>query len=85
MEVLTSVNREQLAAEQCLAESGEFAIYARERDTYLLVQRHAGTAWSGISISGDAVFRIGGLLVDAMRHLYRDVASGVPTHPTVGR
>jgi hypothetical protein len=43
----------------------------------LLVQRHEGTPWSGISVSGDGVFRMGELFVNAMRHLYRDVASGV--------
>jgi len=77
MELFKSLDPASLAGATCLAESGEFALYARDRDSYLLVQKHQGTPWEGISVSGDGVFRIGGLLVDAMRHLYRDVASDV--------
>ena len=77
MELHTTVNPANLQDAQCIAESGEFALYARGRDSYLLVQRHAGTPWSAISVSGDGVFRIGRLFVDAMRHLYRDIASTV--------
>ncbi len=72
-----TIDRASLEGTPCLAESGEFALYARDRDSYLLVQKHRATPWSGFSISGDGVFRIAGLLVDAMRHLYRDVASDV--------
>ena len=77
MELFKSLDPSSLAGATCLAESGEFALYARDRDSYLLVQKHQGTPWEGISISGDGVFRIGGLMVEAMRHLYRDVASDV--------
>ena len=77
MELFKSLEPSSLAGATCLAESGEFALYARDRDSYLLVQKHQGTPWEGISISGDGVFRIGGLLVEAMRHLYRDVAADV--------
>jgi hypothetical protein len=58
-----------------IAESDQFAIYAIGDGTYLLVQRHQGTAWTALQLSGDGVFRVGSLVVDAMRHLYRDVAS----------
>jgi hypothetical protein len=77
MELFKTLDPASLAGTTCLAESGEFALYARDRDSYLLVQKHQGTPWEGISVSGDGVFRIGSLLVDAMRHLYRDVASDV--------
>jgi hypothetical protein len=77
MELHTTIDRTELEASQCIAESGEFALYSRGHDSYLLVQRHGGTPWSAISVSGDGVFRIGGLFVDAMRHLYRDVAADV--------
>jgi hypothetical protein len=58
-----------------IAESDQFAIYAAGSDTYILVQRHAGTPWMAIRLSGDGVFRVGSLMLEAMRHLYRDVAS----------
>ena len=77
MELHATVDRIALGDAKCIAESGEFALYSRGRDTYLLVQRHEGTPWSGISVSGDGVFRIGALFVNAMRHLYRDVASEI--------
>lgn len=77
MELHTTVDRAALGDAACLAESGEFALYALGRDSYLLVQRHEGTPWSGVTVSGDGVFRIGGLFVDAMRHLYRDMALDV--------
>lgn len=77
MELHSTVNRTELEDAKCIAESGEFALYSRGRDSYLLVQRHQGTPWAGISVSGDGVFRIGALFVDAMRHLYRDIASDV--------
>jgi hypothetical protein len=77
MELHTTIEPAALDGSTCIAESGEFALYSRGRDSYLLVQRHGGTPWSAISVSGDGVFRIGGLFVDAMRHLYRDVAADV--------
>jgi hypothetical protein len=58
-----------------IAESDQFAIYPMKDATYLLVQRHGGTPWMALRLSGDGVFRVGSLLVDAMRHLYREVAS----------
>jgi hypothetical protein len=58
-----------------IAESDQFAIYSMQDSTYLLVQRHGGTPWMALRLSGDGVFRVGSLLVDAMRHLYRDIAS----------
>ncbi len=58
-----------------IAESDQFAVYALKDSTYLLVQRHGGTPWMALRLSGDGVFRVGSLLVDAMRHLYRDLAS----------
>ncbi|HEY1654582.1 MAG TPA: hypothetical protein VGF86_05660 [Candidatus Tumulicola sp.] len=58
-----------------IAESDQFAIYAVGNQTYLLLQRHQGTPWMALRISGDGLFRISALLNDAMRHLYRDVAA----------
>ena len=60
-----------------IAESDQFAIYAVGGDSYLLVQRHQSMPWTGIQFSGDGVFRVGSLMVNAMRHLYRDVASNL--------
>ncbi|MGC1381606.1 MAG: hypothetical protein WA814_11365 [Candidatus Baltobacteraceae bacterium] len=58
-----------------IAESDQFAIYAVGNQTYLLVQRHQGTPWMALRLSGDGLFRISALLSDAMRHLYREVSS----------
>ena len=58
-----------------IAESDQFVIYAAGNQTYLLVQRHQGTPWTTLRLSGDGLFRISALLNDAMRHLYREVAS----------
>jgi hypothetical protein len=58
-----------------IAESDQFVIYAEGNQTYVLVQRHQGTPWMALRISGDGLFRISALLNDAMRHLYREVAS----------
>lgn len=58
-----------------IAESDQFVIYAAGNQTYVLVQRHQGTPWMALRISGDGLFRISALLNDAMRHLYREVAS----------
>ena len=64
-----------------VAESDLFAIYAVGSQTYLLVQRHQGTPWMALRISGDGLFRISALLNEAMRHLYRNVSSRLsPNH-----
>jgi hypothetical protein len=77
MNFIDQVDRAQFAGMEPIAESDQFAIYAIGADTYVLVQRHQGTPWTGVSFSGDGIFRVGSLLVDAMRHLYRDVASNL--------
>jgi hypothetical protein len=58
-----------------IAESDQFVIYAAGNQTYVLVQRHQGTPWMALRISGDGLFRISALLNEATRHLYREVAS----------
>jgi len=69
-----------------IAESDQFAMYSLGAQTYLLVQRHKGTPWMALRFSGDGLFRISSLLGDAMRHLYRDVASRLsPNHATEGQ
>ena len=75
MEFIAQLDPTTLAGKTPIAESDQFAVYAEGGDTYVLVQRHAGTPWTAIRLSGDGVFRVGSLLVSAMRHLYRDVAS----------
>jgi hypothetical protein len=81
MELMQTVDQADLATKTPVAESDQFAVYALGRDTYLLVQRHGGTPWNGIRLSGDGLFRVGGLLVNAMRDLYRDVSSDLsPGH-----
>jgi hypothetical protein len=60
---------------ELIAESDLFAIYALGNQTYLLLQRHQGTPWMALRVSGDGLFRISALLNDAMRHLYRGLAS----------
>jgi hypothetical protein len=77
MKLLTKFDQDAVAGMKCLAESNEFAVYSIGDDTYALVHRHEGTEWEGISISGDGVFRVGTLLIDAMRHLYRDTAKSL--------
>ena len=77
MDFLDSVDRAAIDGLEPLAESDQFAIYAVGSDTYLLVQRHGSTPWTALRLSGDGIFRVGSLLTDAMRHLYRDVASNV--------
>ena len=72
---LEHIDSSELRDRKPIAESDQFAVYAVGSDTYLLVQRHAGTPWMALRLSGDGMFRVGSLLVDAMRHLYRDVAS----------
>ncbi|MGA8534636.1 MAG: hypothetical protein WB615_11050 [Candidatus Tumulicola sp.] len=71
-ERVDQVNFEDL---EQIAESDQFVIYAAGNQTYLLVQRHQGTPWMTLRLSGDGLFRISSLLNDAMRHLYREVAS----------
>jgi hypothetical protein len=75
MDFLDEIDESALADAECLAESDQFAIYSIGDDTYLLVQRHAGTPWTALRLSGDGIFRIGSLTVAAMRHVYRDLAS----------
>lgn len=75
MEFNERIDPSTVAGLEPIAESDQFAIYAVGQDTYLLVQRHAGTPWMGMRLSGDGVFRIGSLLIEAMRHLYRGTAS----------
>jgi len=75
MDFLDDVDRKAIDGMEPLAESDQFAIYAIGSDTYLLVQRHGSTPWTALRLSGDGMFRVGSLLIDAMRHLYRDVAS----------
>ena len=74
---VTQVDRERFAGLTPISESDQFAIYAVGDDTYVLVQRHQAMAWTGVTLSGDGIFRVGSLLVNAMRHLYRDVASNL--------
>ena len=75
MDFIERIDPTIVASLKPLAESDQFAIYAVGQDTYVLVQRHAGTPWMALRLSGDGVFRVGLLMVDAMRHLYRDLAS----------
>lgn len=77
MKLLTKFDQETVAGMPCLAESNEFAVYSLGEDTYALVHRHEGTEWEAITISGDGVFRAGELMIDAMRHLYRDMAKSL--------
>mgnify|MGYP001206773601 CR=1 FL=1 len=77
MNFIEQIDRTQFSGMEPIAESDQFAIYAMGADTYVLVQRHQGTPWTGVSFSGDGIFRVGSLLIDAMRHLYRDVASNL--------
>ena len=75
MKIMSTVDRTLLERSTCLAESNEFAIYRLDKDTYALVQRHQGTDWQGITLSGDGLFRVGELWAKAARTLYRDLAS----------
>lgn len=70
-----NVDKAALAHSLPLAESDQFAIYATGEQTYLLVQRHEGTQWTALRVSGDGVFRIASLLADAQRHMYKDVSA----------
>ena len=85
MDFIEQVDRSTVEGLQQIAESDLFAIYAVGGQTYLLVQRHKGTPWMALRISGDGLFRISSLLGDAMRHLYRDVSSQLsPNYLTDG-
>lgn len=77
MNFIDEIDRVAVDGMKPIAESDQFAIYAVGADTYMLVQRHNGTPWTGLQLSGDGIFRVGSLLIDAMRHLYRDVASNL--------
>jgi hypothetical protein len=74
MKLVESIDRKALDGAQLVAESNEFAIYDVGNDSYTLVHRHEGVQWQGLTISGDALFRIAELLAIATRALYRDVA-----------
>jgi hypothetical protein len=74
LDFVSQIDPSELAAKEIVAESDQFAVYAVGNDTYMIVQRHGGSPWTGVRLSGDGIFRVGGLIVDAMRHLYRDVA-----------
>jgi hypothetical protein len=75
MDFIGPVDKSTLQDLKPIAESDLFAIYAMGDQTYLLVQRHQGTPWMALRLSGDGLFRVASLLGDAMRHLYREVAS----------
>jgi hypothetical protein len=71
----TQIDKSALTGKVPIGESDQLALYAIGEGTYLLVQRHEGTEWTALRISGDGVFRIAALLAEATRHLYRDVAA----------
>ena len=86
MDFIEQVDQSSVAGLTPIAESDLFAIYAVGGQTFLLVQRHQGTPWTALRLSGDGLFRISSLLVDAMRHLYRDVAAQLsPNYVTQDR
>src|SRR5665213_3127984 len=74
MYFVSSIAPADLFGIKLVAESNQFAVYAIGLETYLLVQRHDSLPWTGIELSGDGLFRISGLLGEATRDLYRDVA-----------
>ncbi len=75
MDFVTTIDPADLVGIKLVAESNQFAVYATSCDTYLLVQRHAGMPWTGMLLSGDGLFRVSGLLSEATRDLYRQVAA----------
>lgn len=75
MDLITDISEADLVGIKLIAESNQFAIYATGAETYLLVQRHAGMLWTGVRFSGDALFRVSGLLAEATRDSYREMAS----------
>jgi hypothetical protein len=74
MKLVDAIDSEKLEKGTLIAESGEFAVYDIENDTYALVHRHQGVEWQALTISGDGLFRVAELLARATRSLYRDVA-----------
>jgi hypothetical protein len=86
MDFIERIDHSSVEGLEQIAESNQFAIYALGGQTYLLVQRHEGTPWAALRLSGDGLFRISALLNDTMRHLYRDIASQLsPNYLTEGR
>lgn len=77
MEFVTDVAPSDLVGIRLLAESNSFAIYATGLERYLIVQRHATMPWTGIMLSGDAIFRFSELLGAAGRDLYHEVAGAL--------
>ncbi|HEY7981135.1 MAG TPA: hypothetical protein VID19_06600 [Candidatus Eremiobacteraceae bacterium] len=75
MDFIEAIDKAAVKDLKPIAESDLFAIYPVGDQTYLLVQRHQGTPWMALRLSGDGLFRVSSLLGDATRHLYRDVAS----------
>jgi len=85
VDFIEQINQSTVEGLEQIAESDLFAIYAVGGQTYLLVQRHKGTPWMALRLSGDGLFRISSLLGDAMRHLYRDVSAHLsPNYLTEG-
>ena len=74
MDFVTDISPDDLVGIKLVADSNQFAIYATGLETYLLIQRHESMPWTGILFSGDGLFRISGLLGEATRDLYRDLA-----------
>jgi hypothetical protein len=86
MDFIEQIDQSTVDGLEQIAESDLFTIYAVGSQTYLLVQRHKGTPWMALRMSGDGLFRISSLLGEAMRHLYRDVASQLsPNYLTEAR
>ncbi len=75
MDFVPSVTEDALSKARLVAESNQFAIYAMGEETYLLVQRHASMPWTGMAFSGDGLFRVSGLISEATRDLYRELAT----------
>lgn len=75
MEFVSEISQRDLVGIRLLAESNQFAIYATGLERYLIVQRHATLPWTGLMLSGDAIFRFSELLGAAGRDLYHDVAA----------
>lgn len=74
MDFVSDISPSDLVGIKLVGESNQFAIYATGLETYLLIQRHESMPWTGILLSGDGLFRISGLLGEATRDLYRDLA-----------
>jgi hypothetical protein len=83
MDYIESIDKASLEHLQPIAESDLFAIYAAGDQTYLLVQRHQGTPWMALRLSGDGLFRVASLLGEATRHLYREVSSRLSPNHTI--